>query len=124
MNVVAKDKHGKPVADLGRDDFVLRDNGQEQEISLFALEETSGAAPAVPSSPARLTFTNRPGPGIAAVTVFLFDELNTKLTDQEFAKKEFLRYLRGYRRTAGPPFSCWATRCLCCTIFRTIWLRF
>jgi hypothetical protein len=28
------------------------------------------------------------------VTVFLFDELNTKLTDQEFAKKEFLRYLR------------------------------
>jgi VWFA-related protein len=95
VNVVAKDKHGKPVADLGRDDFVLRDNGQEQKISLFALEETSGAAPAVPSSPARLTFTNRPGPGIAAVTVFLFDELNTKLTDQEFAKKEFLRYLRG-----------------------------
>src|ERR1017187_7139787 len=43
----------------------------------------------------RLTFNNRPGPGIAAVTVFLFDELNTKLTDQELAKKDFLRYLRG-----------------------------
>ena len=29
------------------------------------------------------------------MTVFLFDELNTQLTDQEFAKKDFLRYLRG-----------------------------
>jgi hypothetical protein len=41
VNVVAKDKHGKPVADLSRDDFVLRDNGQEEKIALFALEEAS-----------------------------------------------------------------------------------
>jgi VWFA-related protein len=96
VNVVAKDKHGKPVADLSRDDFVLRDNGQEQKIALFALEDAGGTGVAVPSTPsARLTFTNRPGTGVAPVTVFLFDELNTKLTDQEFAKKDFLRYLRG-----------------------------
>src|ERR1017187_4755664 len=94
VNVVAKDKHGKPVADLTRDDFVLRDNGQEEKIALFALEEASQTATPVPGSPARLTFTNRPAPGIAAVTVFLFDELNTKLTDQELAKKDFVRYLR------------------------------
>jgi len=94
VNVVAKDKDGKPIADLGRDDFVLRDNGQEQKISLFALEETGATSRAGGGSPAPLTFTNRPGPGIAAVTAFLFDELNTKLTDQEFAKKEFLHYLR------------------------------
>jgi hypothetical protein len=42
VNVVAKDKHGKPVADLSRDDFVLRDNGQEQKIALFALEDAGG----------------------------------------------------------------------------------
>jgi VWFA-related protein len=95
LNVVAKDKHGKPVAGLGRDDFVLRDNGQEQKITLFALEEAGAPANAAPSTPARLTFTNRPAPGTAAVTAFLFDELNTKLTDQELAKKDFLRYLRG-----------------------------
>jgi VWFA-related protein len=45
--------------------------------------------------PAQLTFTNRPGPNIPGVTVFLFDELNTKLTDQELAKQDFLHYLRG-----------------------------
>jgi hypothetical protein len=48
VNVVVKDKRGKPVADLGRDDFVLRDNGQEQKIALFALEEASETATAVP----------------------------------------------------------------------------
>lgn len=95
VNVVVKDKHGKPVEDLSRDDFVLRDNGQEQKIALFALEEASQPQTAPPASPARLTFTNRPGPGNPAVTVFLFDELNTQLTDQELAKKDFIRYLRG-----------------------------
>ena len=97
VNVVAKDKHGKPVDNLSRDDFALRDNGLEQKIAFFALEETSAtpAATAVPTSPAGLTFTNRPAPNVAAVTVFLFDELNTKLTDQELAKRDFLRYLRG-----------------------------
>ena len=64
VNVVVKDKHGKPVDDLTRDDFVLRDNGQEQKIALFALEEAGQTPAAASGSPARLTFTNRPGPGI------------------------------------------------------------
>jgi VWFA-related protein len=94
VNVVVQDKHGKPVDDLRRDDFVLRDNGQEQKIAMFALEEPGGAAGTRASSPARLTFTNRPGPGGTAVTAFLFDELNTRLTDQQLAKSDFLHYLR------------------------------
>jgi VWFA-related protein len=95
VNVVAKDKHGKPVNDLSRNDFVVRDNGREQKIGLFALEKAGQAATSVSSSPAQLTFTNRPGPSVAGVTVFLFDELNTTLTDQELAKQDFLHYLRG-----------------------------
>src|SRR5580658_9738691 len=95
VNVVVKDKRGNPVNDLSRDDFVLRDNGQEQKLQFFSLEEARQTATAFSSSPAQLTFTNRPGPSIGAVTVFLFDELNTQLTDQELAKKDFLRYLRG-----------------------------
>jgi len=95
VNVVARDKHGKPVDDLNSDDFVLRDNGQEQKIAFFALEEASETATVAPGSPARLTFTNRPAQGNPSVTVFLFDELNTRLADQQLAKKDFLRYLRG-----------------------------
>jgi VWFA-related protein len=95
LNVVVKDKHGKPVEDLKRDDFVLRDDGQPQKISLFALEAMSGKASGVSGSPDRWNFTNRPGPEVAGVTAFLFDELNTQLTDQQLAKKDFLHYLQG-----------------------------
>ncbi len=95
VDVVAKDKGGKPVDNLSRADFELRDNGQGQRITLFALERSGETATPVSSSPAALTFTNRPGPNAAAVIVFLFDELNTQLSDQELAKKDFLRYLRG-----------------------------
>ena len=96
VNVVAKDKHGKPIADLTRDDFVLRDNGKEQKIAFFALDDAEAGAPSNPGARAadRLTFSNRPGTRNTAVTVFLFDELNTQVTDQQLAKKDFLRYLR------------------------------
>ncbi len=95
VNVVVKDKQGKPVDDLSRDDFVLMDNGQEQKITHFAREGAGESATAAPNSPSPLTFTNRPGPGTSPVTVFLFDELNTNLADQQLAKKHFLRYLQG-----------------------------
>jgi VWFA-related protein len=94
LNVVAKDKHGKPVDDLKRGDFVLRDNGQEQKIALFALEDARQPPGAGPAS-APLTFTNRPALGSAHVTAFLFDELNTQVSDQQLAKKELLRHLKG-----------------------------
>jgi VWFA-related protein len=93
INVVAKDKHGRPVEDLTRDDFELRDNGQDQKIGLFAREEVSDKAPAL-ASPSTLTFANRPVAAAPNVTAFLFDELNTSLSDQELAKKDFVRYLQ------------------------------
>jgi VWFA-related protein len=94
LNVVVKDKHGKPADDLKRDDFVLRDNGQERKIALFALDDARAAAGADAAAALPLTFTNRPTLGGAHVTAFLFDQLNTRLADQQIAKKEFLRYLR------------------------------
>ncbi len=94
LNVVAKDKHGKPPDDLKRDDFVLLDNGQVQRIALFALEEARQASGGPAASTAHLTFTNRPAASAGRVTTLLFDQLNTQLSDQQFAKKEFLRYLK------------------------------
>jgi len=92
VNVVAKDKHGRPVSDLARDDFVLRDNGEEQKIGLFAIEKVDASAESRWSAGSEASFTNRPG--VAGVTAFLFDQLNTQLADQELAKKDFLHYLR------------------------------
>jgi VWFA-related protein len=96
LNVVVKDKHGKPVDDLKSDDFLLRDNGREQKIAMFALDDARQAA--APSA-APLTFTNGPALGAARVTAFLYDELNTQLGDEEVAKKEFLKYLKSLPAT-------------------------
>lgn len=96
LNVVVKDKHGKPVDDLKRDDFLLRDNGQEQKIAMFALDDARQAA--VPAA-APLTFTNGPALGAARVTAFLYDELNMHLADEQVAKQELLKYLKSLSPT-------------------------
>ena len=97
LNVVATNKHGNPVDDLQRGDFALRDNGQEQKIAFFVLDDAR-AAPTVPAS-APLTFSNRPQLGAARATAFLFDELNTQLGDLQTAKQEFLRHLKSLPAT-------------------------
>lgn len=97
VNVVAQDKHGKPVSDLQRDDFTLRDNGEERKIELFAIEKAARNTSAA-AAPGELAFSNRPG--ASGVIVFLFDQLNTSLTDQELAKRDFLGYLRGLRASS------------------------
>src|ERR1700734_1923868 len=43
VTVVAEDGDGKPVSDLKKEDFLLRDNGQEQKLTFFA-EQNSVAA--------------------------------------------------------------------------------
>jgi len=94
LDVVVKDRHGKPVEDLRREDFMVRDNGHEQRIALFAMETGQPASTgASTAASAPLTFTNKPP--ATRTTAFLFDELNTQLADQQLAKKDFLHYLHG-----------------------------
>ncbi len=94
VNVIVKDKHGKPVDNLQRGDFTLLDNGREQKVALFTREGSGSGESTFSGASGPLSFTNRPPANAPAVTVYLFDELNTSLTDQELAKSDFLRYLR------------------------------
>src|SRR5437899_11970811 len=43
VNVVARDKQGKPVTDLKRDDFTLLEDGRPQRISSFDFENLDTA---------------------------------------------------------------------------------
>src|ERR1700676_1247726 len=83
LNVVAQDRHGNPVTDLTKDDFVLKDAGNAQKISVFALERADagpeapvgGRVMAGPTLPPN-TSTNRvEQQKVGAVTVILFDIL-------------------------------------------------
>jgi len=47
LHVVVQDSHGNPVTDLKRADFEIFDNGKQQEIKVFQLDEYPAAAPAL-----------------------------------------------------------------------------
>jgi VWFA-related protein len=97
VNVIATDKSGKPVTDLTKVEFTLRDQGKPQEISYFSLEKSRAFGPAegAPNLPAN-TYTNRLElkSGVpSAVTVILIDALNTRFTDRRYAQSEIAKYL-------------------------------
>ena len=93
VSVVAQDKNGHPVTGLTAGDFRLKDSGKPRQIRTFTAN--GFALQAVPRSGGR-AFTNtgaeQKGPG--AVTVIVIDYLNTRWSDQAFATRELLKYLR------------------------------
>jgi VWFA-related protein len=96
VSVVALDNHGNPVTGLTKDDFSVSDEGHPQPISIFTAETPASAAlPAMPLPPN--TFTNRfdlKGQDPGAVTIILFDALNTAFADQSLARKQILKFLK------------------------------
>lgn len=96
VSVVVLDRQGKPVTGLTRDDFELFENGKPQRIDEFTafthvatVEETPAVAP--PN-----IYTNRGGVQAriaGTVSVVLLDGLNTRIEDQQNAKKQVVKFL-------------------------------
>jgi VWFA-related protein len=105
ISVVVEDKKGNPISDLKQEDFTLLDDGKPQRIAFFTVPLPTPAAPVEPAQRASLlppnAFTNRydlkgqDAPG--AVTVVLFDALNTSPQDQSFVRKEVIRFLESLK---------------------------
>jgi VWFA-related protein len=95
VSVVASDEKGNPVAGLTQEDFEILDGGKPERIAVFAVEAAQAAKPVPPLPPN--VFTNRfarlAGSPTTA-TIVLFDALNTPLTDQAYARRQILRFLR------------------------------
>jgi VWFA-related protein len=95
VSVVAVDKSGNPVTGLQKEDFTLTDQGAPQSIAVFASEAPAPATPPV-KFPANI-FTNRydlKGEDPGAVTIILFDALNTSAEDQAYVRKQILKFLQ------------------------------
>jgi VWFA-related protein len=95
LSVIAQDGKGEPITSLKKEDFTVLDEGKPQSIAFFSC----GAPPAASPPPALLPnyFTNRfdlKGEDPGAVTVILFDSLNTSSQDQSFVRKQILRFLQ------------------------------
>jgi VWFA-related protein len=88
VQVIAKDKKGKPVTGLAAADFSLKDDGHAQKISFFSVQQPETAeshtseenAPRSPNN-AVSEFSNI-HPGSASPIVILLDLLNTPADDQ------------------------------------------
>jgi len=103
LGVIAVDRNGQPMTGLTRENFELYDQGRPQQIRIFT-EDSMRKEPApahttgVANSAAHV-FTNivdtRSAP--SAVTVILFDSLNTEWTHQAYARREVLRFLSQLR---------------------------
>src|SRR6266700_1690999 len=103
VSVVVEDKKGNLVTGLKQEDFKILDEGNPQQIAFFT---AATPAPDQASSPAASqlppnAFTNRydlkgqDPPG--AVTVVLFDALNTAPADQSYVRKEVIHFLQSLK---------------------------
>ncbi len=105
VNVLVHDHHGNPISDLTKDDFEITDQGRVEQVSLFTVDSVapsgkSGTAAKPSLVLPRNVVTNRPEKQAdtpTSVTVLLLDMYNTKLTDQMYARKQMLKFLRQIR---------------------------
>lgn len=101
VSVIIEDKKGNPVTGLKKEDFTVMDDGKPQQIAFFTAPSSS-PEPTAPRPPAHLlppnVFTNRfdlkGEEPPSAVTVVLFDLLNTSSLDQSYVRKEVVHFLQ------------------------------
>jgi VWFA-related protein len=98
VDVVVSGKDGNPVHGLKLSDFTLTENSTPETITHF--EEHVAPTPAQLSAPVSQVklpagvFTNySPAPTDGPLNVLLLDMLNTPLQDQEFVRKQLIKFL-------------------------------
>lgn len=113
LNLIAVDKHGKPLTDLQQNEVEVYDNGRRQQIAAFHHAGTTSPSPtAPPVSPASPTPPAEPGVftnvAVAApsdrdapdLLILLLDESHLALNDLNQARGEVLRFLKAARPDA------------------------
>lgn len=95
VDIIAKDRNGKPIEDLKQGDFSLYDNGRRQEISFFSLEtDKTRNIPRPALSPGTYSNLIEQKQGVPGnLTILLLDYLNTKHSDIAFARDRVIKLL-------------------------------
>lgn len=97
--VVVRDKNGKVVGTLTKDDFALTDKGKPQTITRFSIEKAG--APVVPASVATDEITpGQPAPAAEAIpehfVAYLFDDLHFDVQNVLWARNAAQKHLNEF----------------------------
>lgn len=100
VDVVVTDAKGHPVKGLKQEDFHLAEDGHPQQLRSFRefseveLPSETASTPASTKKPDPNLFSNETAaPDSGAVTMVLFDLLNTPPQDQVLARRELIKFL-------------------------------
>lgn len=95
VDIIAKDRDGKPVQNLKQSDFTVYDNGRKQDISFFSLEtDKTRNLPRPQLEPGTYSNLIEQKQGVPGnLTILLLDFLNTKHSDIAFAKDKVIKLL-------------------------------
>jgi VWFA-related protein len=95
LDVVVTDKNGNPVAGLRLEDFTLKEDGKGQTIASLTPPNAAQSQASPPPLPPNV-YSNAPAyrlPGTTP-TVIVLDAVNTPSTDQFYARREMLSYVK------------------------------
>ncbi len=100
VGVIAKDKKGRPLADLAASDFSIKDDGHIQKIRFFSMQQqdkpvtqTAEQTAQKSSPPSSAVFSNTHADNAGPV-VILMDTLNTPWENQTAMKSALVQSLR------------------------------
>jgi len=96
VDVVVTDAKGRPIKGLPQKEFQLEEDGKPQSLHYFReFGEAKAPAASPPAKPSPNVFTNMTaGPDPGSVTLILLDLLNTPPADQQFARKQLIKFLK------------------------------
>jgi VWFA-related protein len=99
VDVTVTDSKGAPITGLTASDFIVAEDDKPQPIRAFEVHvPPATSAPAAVTAAASLpphTYTNRiEAPTDDTLNVLLFDLLNTPTTDQAYARKQMIDFLK------------------------------
>jgi len=100
LDVTVNDKSGHPVADLGKGDFNIKENGVPQKVRYFE----PPSAHRMPSAGEVVRSAADLGKvGDAPVSLLVLDEINTPFADMALARSALERYLKAQPEVLGEP---------------------
>jgi VWFA-related protein len=93
VDVVATDEKGSPVKDLKAEDFVVKENNEQQKVSDFSFHQ-SGNVTTASQQLAPNVFSNSPlYRGNSSLNVILLDAINTDFSNHAYAQDMLVKYL-------------------------------